>query len=97
MSDEYNPVDITKDAVRFSRSRFGMHYLARLHKARERALTDAVNIDMPSEWCGKRAAQADAVQKEIDYFKTAEIIANDETMMQRLRNKVRSKEPEIEL
>lgn len=95
---EYSAVDITKDAVKFSRSRFGQHYLARLEAAKARALQDAVNIDLPSEFCGKRAAQATAIDAEIDYFKTASTVAADPNLMQRLIEKARGrKQPDVDV
>lgn len=96
--DNYASDMITKDAVDFAQSRFGKHYLERLHKAKQRALDDAMDLEMSDSYRVHRASQAKAIQSEIDYFATAQRVYDDPALMKKLRDKVlKRREPDIEL
>lgn len=96
--DKYTSEAITRDADAFAKSVFGQHYLARLEKAKARAIDDAMNLEMNDSYRANRASQAAAVQAEINYFTTAQTVAANPSLMAKLRAKARGgDEPDIEL
>lgn len=86
--DNYTSDQITRDAVAFAESQFGQHYLARLEKAKKRALDDAMDLDLSDTYRVHRASQAASKQDEIDYFATAQRVYDDPSLMKKLRDKV---------
>jgi len=80
-----NPAVLAQDAVKFAQSRFGQHYLARLAKAVKKAQTVAENVELADSYRAHHATKAAALKAEIEYFATAQTIANDPGMLARLR------------
>lgn len=98
MSD-YTSEQITLDAVAFSESRFGRHYITRLRKAQQRAREDAENLELTDSYRANRSSQAAAVQAELGYFETAKTVATNPDYMDRLRRAVtrKEKQPDVNL
>lgn len=89
--NDYTPIEITSDAVAFAKSRFGQHYLARLHAAYDRYIQSSQVRDIADSQRTYLTAQAATVKLEIDYFTTAQTVKDDPKLLQRLRDKVNSR------
>jgi hypothetical protein len=89
---KYDPIELSRDATAFAKSRFGQHYLARLEDAQKRHLEAAMNIDFTDSYRSHRASKAAAIASEIEYFKIAQTIQETPSLMERLRKKLMGKE-----
>ena len=90
-NQDYAPTEITHDAVEFAASKFGKHYIKRLHAARDRYTASAQVRDIAASQRTWFNAQAATVSLEIDYFLTAQNVQADPTLLQRLRDKANSR------
>ncbi|MBO1267084.1 hypothetical protein [Arthrobacter cavernae] len=90
MSD-YDSLQITQDAVAFAKSKFGKHYLKRLEKAKARYLELTMNEELTDNFRAHAGTKAATVQLEIDYFMTAQTVADTPTFMKRLRDKINAR------
>ncbi|MFE7720102.1 hypothetical protein ACFU44_13795 [Nocardia rhizosphaerihabitans] len=84
--DTYSPMDITNDAADFAKTRFGQHYLDRLRDDRQRNIDTATRRDLTDSYRAHAMTAVNQIDRELDYFSTAEKISNDPTLMQKLRD-----------
>jgi hypothetical protein len=82
--NDYDPVQLVKDAARFKRSAFGQHYLARLETRIGDAKRRAVDTRLTREQRADQALIASEAQSQLDYFTTAEKTAGNPTLLKRL-------------
>lgn len=96
MPNDYDPVQLVKDATRFARSPFGRHHLDKLQKrvdeCTRNAVNPAINRSDRADW-GLLASEA---QRHLDYFKTAQATAASPTLLKQLADgfKARMKKKE---
>ena len=94
----YRPEDIRRDATKFADSQFGQHYLARLKAAKKRAVADALDISLTTEFRAQRGAQAAAIDKEINYFRLAVMRVKEPTKFDRmLHRKAKEEGPDVDV
>lgn len=86
---EYDPIQLTADAVKFANSRFGRHYLARLKAAKTRYLADAMNDTLTDSARAHAGTKAATVALEIDYFTTAKTVQDDSNLLKRMSDNFR--------
>lgn len=90
MADFYedNPTQLIRDANAFAGSRFGKHYLKRLHEAQERELKAVMSRNTSSDERTHAGGAMAMAQAELDYFATARNVQETPSLMQRLRDSV---------
>lgn len=89
---EYNPIELSKDAVDFANSRFGKHYMARLERLQKRHLDAAMDIDYSDSYRAHRASKAAALASQLEFFQIAQTIQDTPSLLNRLRKKLMGKE-----
>jgi len=80
---------LAHEAVTFSRSEFGKHYLARLEKVRDDYRKKAEDIRASESESRAFSLKASAYEDEIGYFKTATEIVTNPSIVKRLTDKLR--------
>lgn len=82
--NDYDPVQLVKDATRFAKSPFGQHHLARLEARVQEAKAGAVDTRLSrsdrADW-GIVAAEA---QRHLDYFITAQKTASNPGLLRQM-------------
>ena len=91
MSEIYDAVQITEDAIAFAQSRYGQHHLKRLTKQRDRYFALSTDESQSASYCARMSAKAAVYQAELDYFATAIRVKADKKLWQKLLDKVRNK------
>ena len=92
MPDEYTTLQKAQDAREFAESRFGKHYIARLKSLRADALTAAQDISYTDSFRAHKATQASVLSQEIEYFRIAQVIQKNPSMMAKLKERIVRKE-----
>lgn len=83
---------LAHEAVTFSRSQFGKHYIARLERIRDDYRSRAEDINATESQSRALSLKASAYEDEIGYFRTATEIVSNPGIVKRLTNKLRAKE-----
>jgi len=86
IDNDYSPADITVDAVKFARSRYGKHYIASLEESVKFNTEKAVDLSLTPRQNRDYAVRADQDKSNIQYFRTAETIAKSPNLMQKLHD-----------
>lgn len=86
MDSNYSPVDIAKDAVRFSESPFGKHYMKRLEAVRDDYQTKATDRRFTNEERGLFGLLAAETADHLGYFETARTITRDPALIKKLKD-----------
>lgn len=89
--EDYSSEEKNQDAIAFMQSRFGKHYIARLKARKARALEIVTNYELNDSYRAHAGTEIATVQKELNYFKTHQAIAQDPSFMERLREKFSKK------
>ena len=80
---------LAHEAVTFSRSEFGKHYLARLRMIRDDYRKKAEDIRATESESRAFSLKASAYEDEIGYFKTATEIVSNPSIVKRLTDKLK--------
>ena len=83
---DYSPADITIDAVKFSRSRYGKHYKKTLEESVKLNTARAIDLRLTPQENRDAAVRADQDTINLQYFETAESIASSPSLMKKLRD-----------
>lgn len=83
---------LAHEAVTFARSSFGKHYLYRLAMIRDDYRKKAETIDVTESESRAYSLKASAYDDEIRYFKTAESITTNPTLVKKLTDMLKRKE-----
>ena len=82
---------LANEAVTFSRSEFGKHYIARLERVRDDYRKRAEDIRATESESRAFSLKASAYEDEIGYFRTATEIVTNPSIVKRLTEKLRAK------
>ena len=82
--NEYDPVQLVKDATRFARSDFGKHHLAKLAARVEEAKAGAIDTRLSREERADWGIVASEAQRHLDYFVTAQKTASSPSLLRRM-------------
>jgi len=82
---------LANEAVTFSRSEFGKHYIARLERVRDDYRKRAEDIRATESESRAFSLKASAYEDEIGYFRTATEIVTNPSIVKRLTDKLRAK------
>lgn len=83
--NEYDPVLLTRDAVKFAQSKFGRHYLKKLRTMTADYSNSAKDRRLSNEQRGEFGLRAAEIDDLLAYFKTAQTIAESPDLLTRLR------------
>lgn len=84
MPEVYDPVQLTKDATTFARSKFGRHYLAKLEARVAECRTGAVDLRLSRDDRADYGLLASEAQRQLDYFKTAQQTASNPNLLRQM-------------
>jgi len=80
---------LAHEAVTFSRSEFGKHYLSRLERVRDDYRKKAEDIRVTESESRAFSLKASAYEDEIGYFRTATEIVSNPSIVKRLTDKLK--------
>lgn len=83
---------LAHQAVSFSRSEYGKHYIARLEKIRDDYRKKAEDVRSTESQSRAYSLKASAYDDEIGYFRTATEIVSNPSIIKRLTDKLRKDE-----
>lgn len=96
--NDYDPVILTRDAVKFAQSKFGRHYLKKLASMSTDYTSSAKDRRLTNEQRGEYGLRAAEIDDLIAYFKTAQTVAKSPDLLERLkrgyRKRMGKEEPE---
>jgi hypothetical protein len=92
MPPRYRSIDIARDATAFASSKFGQHYIKRLVEAGERHRSAAKQLDIPKDLADRHTQRAAVYEGELEYFRIAEDIQRNPTLMNQLQAKLAGRE-----
>ena len=81
---------LAHEAVTFSRSEFGKHYLERLERVRDDYRKRAEDINATESESRAYSLKASAYEDELGYFRTATEIVSNPSIVKRLTDKLRA-------
>lgn len=94
MNSDYSPVDIAKDAVRFTQSPFGKHYMKRLEAVKADYQAKATDRRYSNEERGQFGLLAAETADHLGYFDTARSITRDPALIKKLKDGFKKRKKE---
>ena len=82
--NDYDPVQLVKDANAFAASKFGKHYLAKLSSRVAECQQNALDLRHSREERADWAVLASEAKRQLDYFATARKTAQDPNLLRRM-------------
>lgn len=98
MPEQYDPTKLAFDATTFAESDLGRHYMARLEASKARYLDAAMNDAFSDSYRSHQASKAAVCEAELDWFRTAKTVTTSPQLLQRLKDKLMSRDkakPEV--
>lgn len=90
---KYEALDLSHDAVAFTKSKFGRHYLGRLARIQQSHIEAGMNLDYTDSFRANSMSKAAAIAAEIEFFQIAQTIQKSPTMLERLKKKLKGGDP----
>lgn len=82
---------LAQEASNFIRTEFGKHYLSRLERIRDDYRRRSEHVDVTESQSRAYSLKASAYDDEIGYFRTAEEIVSNPSIVKRLKDKLKRK------